>query len=852
MVRATLFLLSLTLLAGVARADSLYVRLVGRCDFHGDAAGVAVSGDYVCVANYDTFRVISVADRAHPVVVGHKDSLGGARGVDVSGIYAYVADYNDSSLRVFSIADPANPVEVGRCHTPYAAGCVAVSGDYAYVGDDRGLRVISVADPTHPMVVGQCGTYRPYCLAVRDCYVFAAEVTGGTLRIISVADPAHPIEVGCYYASLGIQAVAVDEKYVYVASNDSFFRVISVADPSQPIEVGSCRFTVSSGYPAAPQALEVIRGYAFVATFYSGLRVISVADPAHPEEVGSYASGQSWSMDADADYVYWGASGSVRILQFYQLGDIDIDNDSLDVLADTLRLRRWITTPSSSFRRSDEVAIGGISSERPLDSHRYLGVTEGTGAQFECAYGEFILANTSASYNPDSIDGPSVSPVDSLRCTGSLTGPGGTIDSIVIPNLPTSFAQGQTLVCTLAVYVPVGLRDGDYAGSILISCVDTADLQVYENCYVFLRKLGDLDVDNDSLDVVSDTIRARPRLVSSGPPPVYTGYALGEFLLANTSESYNPDTADGPSHSTVRSLRFTGALAGLGGTIDSILIPNLPESLAVGQTFVCTLAVYVPPELPDGDYSGPIVITRSDSLEPVLAETVYALVTKLGDLDVDNDALDVVHDTMNVSVQPISLPSGKARFMLVNTSSSYNPDAADGPSRSPLREVKVEAKVEGRNGSTDSVYVLNLPESLAVGQAVECTLALVLPVGATPDGYSGWITISAVDTLGYQVRDSFLLTVRGPQPRQNLDSLRVAPIPFKPNQNPEHDAIHFQGLTVGARVVVYDASGQSVWSATENGDGHLKWDAKVASGIYVYLVVAKDGQSRVGKLSVIR
>jgi hypothetical protein len=33
----------------------------------------------------------------------------------------------------------------------------------------------------------------------------------------------------------------------------------------------------------------------------------------------------------------------------------------------------------------------------------------------------------------------------------------------------------------------------------------------------------------------------------------------------------------------------------------------------------------------------------------------------------------------------------------------------------------------------------------------------------------------------------------------------------------------------------------------------LKWDARVASGIYVYLVVSGDGKSsKVGKLSVIR
>jgi hypothetical protein len=79
------------------------------------------------------------------------------------------------------------------------------------------------------------------------------------------------------------------------------------------------------------------------------------------------------------------------------------------------------------------------------------------------------------------------------------------------------------------------------------------------------------------------------------------------------------------------------------------------------------------------------------------------------------------------------------------------------------------------------------------------------------------------------------------------------PIPVRPNQNPEHDAIHFQGLTAGARVTVYDASGDAVWSATESGDGHLAWKAEVASGIYVYLAVSADGKaSKVGKLSVIR
>ena len=130
---------------------------------------------------------------------------------------------------------------------------------------------------------------------------------------------------------------------------------------------------------------------------------------------------------------------------------------------------------------------------------------------------------------------------------------------------------------------------------------------------------------------------------------------------------------------------------------------------------------------------------------------------------------------------------------------------------------------------------------------------LVVPVGTPLDQYRGCVTINAYDTLGFRMRDSFRLGVRGPEFRQTLDSLRVAPIPFKPFHGLGHDAIHFQGLSAGARVIVYDASGQEVWRDTEKGDGHVAWRAEVASGIYVYLVVSKDGQSHVkGKLSVIR
>ncbi|HTW92335.1 MAG TPA: YncE family protein [bacterium] len=602
-----------------------------------------------------------------------------------------------------------------------------------------------------------------------------------------------------------------------------------------------------------------------------------------------------WNMAQNRVYVANKMGSSVSVLRDYQgppLGDLDVDPDSLRVVADTIRLR-------------------------------------GAGSY---AVGEFVLVNTSASFNPDPSDGPSQSPIDSFNYSCSLRGPRGTLDSIIIPHLSDSLVVGQGIVCSLSVYIPPAMRNGTYSGWVRVAGRDTAGMVVEARFCALVKQLGDIDIDPDSLDVVGDTIRVRSqsgltrdmtelssiRIVSQvrtnaaaaavarGSAPSHvglsparspvqvlqpglnqtagrnlTGYELGRFILVNTSASYNPDTSDGPSQSPVDSLRFTGSLTGSGETLDSIRIFNLPESLAQGQAVVCTLAVYVPDNLPNGDYSGPITITGIDSLHYEIAATAYAFLQKhnaggpLGDLDVDPDSLSVKHDTMNLHAQPAGpnySSTIKAEFMLVNTDSAYNPNKSDGPSRSKLRQVKVEAKVEAQNKTTksrsafhssdftlhsssvmDSVYVLNLPDSLAVGQAVQCTLALVIPTSESLGSHSGWVVVSAMDTIGYQVQDSFFLKVTGPQPWKNLDSFRVAPIPFKPHQNPAHDAIHFWGLPAGARAIVYDASGQSVWSATASSDGQLKWDAKVASGIYVYLVVSADGKSnKVGKLSVIR
>jgi hypothetical protein len=495
-------------------------------------------------------------------------------------------------------------------------------------------------------------------------------------------------------------------------------------------------------------------------------------------------------------------------------GDLDVDNDSLDVENDTLNLGPRL----------------------PGETAPYLQAL-------------FLLANTDTSYNPDPEDGPSLSPVDSLRFSGTLSCSRGTLDSILI-RMPGALEVGHTAVCTLSVHVPPGTPDGDYFGIITIEGEDERGVTVQETFGALAQVLGDLDVDNDSLGVKNDTLELRPNPPDTG----YVPYARGVFLLANTSASYNPDPEDGPSRSRITSLRGRGSLSGPRGTLDSIILA-MPGALEAGQTAACTLSVWVSAGTPDGDYSGVILVEGEDAMGVTIQETFNALVRILGDLDVDNDSLRVQADTIDLWTQPagpVYSPYAKAEFMLANTSASYNPDPEDGPSRSRIDFLEYTATVTSPSSEFDSIYVLNLPSSLDRGQSVVCTLALVVPIGTPLGEFAGNVLIQGRDSFGFVIQERFGLRVNGPEPRLSLDSLRVAPIPYKPYRNPDHRGIHFQGLTRNARVFIYDASGHSVWSATEDGDGHVVWDAEVASGLYLYLVVSESGETKKGRLSVIR
>ena len=93
-----------------------------------------------------------------------------------------------------------------------------------------------------------------------------------------------------------------------------------------------------------------------------------------------------------------------------------------------------------------------------------------------------------------------------------------------------------------------------------------------------------------------------------------------------------------------------------------------------------------------------------------------------------------------------------------------------------------------------------------------------------------------------------------------VGNIIVYPNPWRPGSGGEYDdtAVTFDGLPLDAKLQIFDISGNLVYEHTNDTGGKITWEGKnasgkkVASGIYIWLATDKDGNTKVGKLGVIR
>jgi len=93
----------------------------------------------------------------------------------------------------------------------------------------------------------------------------------------------------------------------------------------------------------------------------------------------------------------------------------------------------------------------------------------------------------------------------------------------------------------------------------------------------------------------------------------------------------------------------------------------------------------------------------------------------------------------------------------------------------------------------------------------------------------------------------------------SLSNVHPFPNPFKPNSSLGHVNVTFTGLTAGAKVQVFTVSGETVFEKSiDSAASTLQWNAvnddgsNLSSGVYFYLVSDPSGNTKKGKIAIIR
>lgn len=319
MPAAWAFVAGLTLiLCATAVADTGYYAPVGQLDTPGYAAGLAVSGDYVYVADGSSLRIIDVSDPTEPVEVGSLTGLIAATDVAVAGHYAYVAD-GLANLRIVDISDPTNPTQVGQyvppVGGPYTVTRLALKGTYAFLGTvEFGMRVINCANPAAPTeVCFKFGLETPGDLVVSGDYLYCADADG-YLWDYEVLDPADTQALTPWSDGSGhTYGAAVADGNIYWSPGHGLQWWIG-PDPEH--------ITYGGHVSGACGRLAATGGYVYIARTYalfgSGcLQVIKPADTAAPIFGVWYTGGRSEDVAVANGYVYL-ADGSGGLVIFRQ------------------------------------------------------------------------------------------------------------------------------------------------------------------------------------------------------------------------------------------------------------------------------------------------------------------------------------------------------------------------------------------------------------------------------------------------------------------------------------------------------------------------------------------------------
>jgi hypothetical protein len=276
--------------------------LVGGLDTDGLALDIAVSQNYVYLADSSAVHVVDVAVPAAPVLAGSYESVRYAFGVAHLGDFAYVADGYDG-LITLSVSDPTQPMLIRGLDIADAPRVITVAGDYAYHADGlSGLQIFRISEPALPTLTGSCNTPGfARDVDVANGFAFVADGDSG-LVIIDVTDPTPPEIIGRYESGIRVVSVAAQGEYAYVATHTECAGLPSCLGALEVVHVGDPHNPVRAFGPIPmlePVDVEISGDRVYVAwtsDSQGGFLILDISDPMNPRTLGGSPT-SAWVFD---------------------------------------------------------------------------------------------------------------------------------------------------------------------------------------------------------------------------------------------------------------------------------------------------------------------------------------------------------------------------------------------------------------------------------------------------------------------------------------------------------------------------------------------------------------------------
>jgi hypothetical protein len=157
----------------------------------GNPVSLAVTSNYLATAGGEESVGISAFSNGIYTNLAAPNVGGSAFGVAISGQYVFVANSSSEPLESYYISSSGKVSKAGQITypaSPTTGVSVALSDRYAYLASSEGLRVINIANPTNLIAAGQASTNfggKGMGVAVSGHYVYLANGTDG-LRVFAI------------------------------------------------------------------------------------------------------------------------------------------------------------------------------------------------------------------------------------------------------------------------------------------------------------------------------------------------------------------------------------------------------------------------------------------------------------------------------------------------------------------------------------------------------------------------------------------------------------------------------------------------------------------------------------------